>query len=1100
MTDSFDLARVEAYLGPAVFARGRAYAENGQVLRIKRETDGRLDTLRGSVVGNGGLYETSATALVTSDGQRLFSGGYCTCPMMEDCKHVAALVLAAHAQADTTADDGRGRRNKRRSTWDEPLVALAASGRAATATPDTAVPLAIELTLESSGTAMGGSRLMGRLMRPAVRGGWVNGSLAWTSLDEWSLRREHIRFDHAAVARELYTLHSARTQSAARYGYTRYSSYSAEKSIDLTHCGPELWTVLDDAADLGMVLIHGRGRHGELARPVEGRVVLDVTTAPGGKGLRVTPRLEGVEAHALSPAAFIGRSGHGLVCTEAVPDNEHPRLRLIKLNPPAGPELQRMMLSGQVVNVPAAEVARFSDELCPGLQRVATVTSSDRSFTPPVISAPSLVLHVDFHDHHDVQLGWQYVYDVGDTTHEIWIEGENGREFRNPSAERALLDAVDARGRGLESLGLVDDHGRPRPPGVMLSGLNSMRFVTNVLPRLGDIDGAALVVVGEPADYRDVSDSLEIGVSTTSSGTERDWFNLGVTITVAGRELPLADVFRALAAGQSEMLLDDGAHFSLLEPRLQALRELIEEARLLSDPTASALRISRYQIGLWDELAALGVVTEQAIAWREQVDRLRGLTELTQHDLPASLLAELRPYQRDGFAWLATLWDLGLGGVLADDMGLGKTLQTLALFCHVREADPSTGPFLVVAPTSVVPGWVNEAAHFAPHLNVEAVTDTMKKSGRSLDDIAKADVVVTTYTLLRLDAAAYAGVAWAGVVLDEAQYVKNHVSKTYRSVRELGSPFTLALTGTPMENNLMELWSLLSIAAPGLFPDPKGFDAYYAKPIERMADRDRSSSLRQRIKPLVLRRTKELVARDLPPKQEQVLEVELGTRHRKIYDTQLARERQRVLGLLGDFDKNRFTILRSITVLRQLSLHPGLVSDADAAVPCAKLDALMEQISEVEAGGHRALVFSQFTSFLGLVRARLEAAGIGYSYLDGSTRSRGRVVDAFRSGTDPVFLISLKAGGFGLNLTEADYCFLLDPWWNPATENQAIDRTHRIGQLRPVNVYRLIAANTIEEKVVALAQRKAELFKGVMDDGDLFASSLSAEDVRGLFD
>jgi SNF2 family DNA or RNA helicase len=464
------------------------------------------------------------------------------------------------------------------------------------------------------------------------------------------------------------------------------------------------------------------------------------------------------------------------------------------------------------------------------------------------------------------------------------------------------------------------------------------------------------------------------------------------------------------------------------------------------------------------------------------------------------LQAELRPYQRDGFAWLASLWDLGIGGVLADDMGLGKTLQTLALFCHARELDPTIGPFLVVAPTSVVPNWVNEAEHFAPGLVVESVTDTLKKSGRVLDDIAKADVVVTTYKLLRLDAAAYAGITWAGVVLDEAQYVKNHTAKTYRSVRELNSPFTLALTGTPMENNLMELWSILSIAAPGLFPDPKGFETYYAKPIEKLGDRDRLDALRRRIKPLVLRRTKELVARDLPPKQEQVLEVELGTRHRKIYDTQLARERQRVLGLLGDFDRNRFTILRSITVLRQLSLHPGLVDPAHEAVPCAKLDALLEQVLEVASGGHRALVFSQFTSFLSLVRARLTSAGIAFSYLDGSTRNRGAVVDAFRDGDDPVFLISLKAGGFGLNLTEADYCFLLDPWWNPATENQAIDRTHRIGQTRPVNVYRLIAANTIEEKVVALARRKAELFAGVMDDGDLFASSLSADDVRGLFE
>ncbi|HUR78557.1 MAG TPA: DEAD/DEAH box helicase, partial [Acidimicrobiales bacterium] len=270
--------------------------------------------------------------------------------------------------------------------------------------------------------------------------------------------------------------------------------------------------------------------------------------------------------------------------------------------------------------------------------------------------------------------------------------------------------------------------------------------------------------------------------------------------------------------------------------------------------------------------------------------------------------------------------------------------------------------------------------------------------------------------------------------------------------------------------------------------------------IERGMDSARLATLRRRIKPLVLRRTKELVARDLPPKQEQTLEVELVPRHRKIYDTQLQRERQRVLGLLGDFDRNRFTILKSITVLRQLSLHAGLADAKHVLIPCAKLDALREQLEDVIGGGHRALVFSQFTSFLAMVKARLDADGIHYCYLDGRTRNRAKVLEQFRGGDAPVFLISLKAGGFGLNLTEADYCFLLDPWWNPATENQAIDRTHRIGQTRPVNVYRLIARNTIEEKVVALAQRKAKLFKGVMDDGDLFASSLTAEDIRGLFE
>jgi SNF2 family DNA or RNA helicase len=240
------------------------------------------------------------------------------------------------------------------------------------------------------------------------------------------------------------------------------------------------------------------------------------------------------------------------------------------------------------------------------------------------------------------------------------------------------------------------------------------------------------------------------------------------------------------------------------------------------------------------------------------------------------------------------------------------------------------------------------------------------------------------------------------------------------------------------------------------------------------------------------------VAGDLPAKQEQTLEVDLHPRHRKLYDTYLQRERQKILGLIDDFDRNRFTILRSITLLRQLSLHPGLIDDRHDAVPCAKLGALVEQLGDVIGGGHRALVFSQFTGFLAKVRDHLDHEGIDYCYLDGRTRRRDRVLERFKAGTHPVFVISLKAGGFGLNLTEADYCFLLDPWWNPATEAQAIDRTHRIGQTRSVMAYRMISRNTIEEKVVTLARRKAALFSGVMDEGDLFASSLTAEDIRGL--
>jgi len=1095
-----ELADVEEAVGRQSFDRGRTYASGGRVARVEWDPDD--DTLTGSVVGHGAIYQTTAYFAPDVGGALAFEDGECTCPVAYNCKHVAAIVVAAR--------DRGGRRPARRPpaphrrtvvperpSWETPLRALIERPSAST---DTGAPIAIELALQPGGVPeRGGLRLLARLMRPGAGGRWVTSSLSWGGLDSWNVQRSGLRPDHLALVRELHAAHRSRQQRAS---YLSYGSRGTEKTLDLSECGAQLWSLLDEAAGIGLSLVHAGSALGELPRATCGEVLIDVTR-PAGTDAEVRARLrhDGADPGGFEPALFLGATGHGVVCVDVPADLAASRLRLVRLARPVAPELRRMLLDSAPVRIPEGDLARFSEDVCPALQRVATIVSSDASFTPPEVSAPSLVLRARYGDQHAVELGWEWAYQVGETTRHVPLASHDAEAgLRDLDAERAIIADTVIGGSALERAGLLDGRGRPAAgPPVALLGLDSMRFTTEELPRLAGLPAIAVEMEGQPGEYRDVGDSLEIGVSTAEIHGERDWFDLGVTITVDGRELPFADVFVALSSGEPLMLLDDGAHFSLLEPRLQSLRELIEEARSLVDAPSAPLRISRYQAGLWAELAALGVVTEQAQAWQRQVSALLELDAIAEHELPPTLAAELRPYQRDGFGWLAMLWDLGLGGILADDMGLGKTLEVLALLCHVHDRDPEVGPFLVVAPTSVVSGWVGEAATFAPKLNVEAVTDTLARSGRAMAQIAAADVVVTTYTLLRLDADTYGSVDWAGVILDEAQFVKNHQGKTYRCVRELAAPFKLALTGTPMENNVMELWSLLSITAPGLFPDPKRFAQQYARPIERGGDGERLARLRQRIRPLVKRRTKELVAGDLPPKQEQTLEVDLHPRHRKLYDTHLQRERQRVLGLLGDFDRNRFTILRSITLLRQLSLHAGLVDDRHGAVPCAKLSALTEQLGDVIGGGHRALVFSQFTSFLAKVRTSLDREGISYCYLDGRTRQRERVLDRFRNGDDPVFLISLKAGGSGLNLTEADYCFLLDPWWNPATESQAIDRTHRIGQTRPVMVYRMIASDTIEEKVVALARRKAALFSGVMDEGDLFSSSLTADDIRTLF-
>jgi superfamily II DNA or RNA helicase len=1061
------------------YARGALFAQRRAVGEMA--WDGVHHALHADV--RDGAIVHQAVAYFRCRGDRLdFVFGRCTCPAGLNCGHVVASVLAA-APASTDAHP----------PWERTLRSLFAPDSPSLRDLREPVPLAVELSLCGR---VGAAALSARIVRPG-RTGWVGGGLSWRNVASPYSLGDHVA-EHVRVLRELYALHSAGAGAAGHH----YGGY--DRGIDLGVVGRGLWSVLDEAADVGLQIVHARKRWGAVDPYGRAELLLDVTSGPSGEALEIEPALrldDAADTDAL-PVLFLGADGHGVVHVsraEADPDLAHRRFRLARLVPPAPPPLRRLVAEHGGLSVPAEQRGRFLDEFYPRLRRLAPVASSDGSFIPPPVAAPELVLRAAYGEGHALDLAWEWAYGAGDGRARFPLAGPAPDDgVRDPAHERAVLDSLDL---STFAAGLLraDGPGSPLLPSVRLDGLETMRVTTEVLPLLADASDVVVEVSGAPAAYRETGDLLRIGVSTSESDEGTDWFDLGVRISVEGRDVPFADVFAALAAGESHLLLPDGAYFSLHKPELQTLRALIEEARALQDSPSGPLRLSRFQAGLWDELVALGVVDAQAHAWQQQVTGLLALDGLCPVELPAGFRGQLRPYQREGVDWLCFLWRHGLGGVLADDMGLGKTVQTLALICHARAAEPAGGPFLIVAPTSVVPNWTAEAARFGPELRVVTITDTLRRRGQELAQvIAEADVVVTSYTLFRLDAAAYGAADWAGLVLDEAQFAKNHQTKVHQCARRLAAPFKLAITGTPMENNLMELWSLLSITAPGLFPSPTRFRETYARPVERDRDPEVLARLRRRIRPLVRRRTKEQVAPELPPKQEQELTVELDARHRRIYERHLQRERQKVLGLLDDVDRNRFTILSSITLLRRLSLHPGLVADEHAALGSAKIDTLLEQLSEVVDGGHRALVFSQFTSFLAHVRERLDAAGIAYCYLDGSSRNRAEIVARFREGAAPVFLISLKAGGFGMNLTEADYCFLLDPWWNPATEAQAVDRTHRIGQTRNVLVYRLIARDTIEEKVLALAKRKAAVFAGVMNDGDSFGAALTPDDIRAL--
>jgi len=1100
MVLEFDLASLQRVTGGGSCARGAEYARQGAVLRARWDPED--NALRGLVRGHGtSVYETAAFFSLTDGLPAEFEMGECSCPVEFSCKHVVALVLSALAPGSP----GTVRpESPRPPAWEQSLESLLDPG--GSARPGT-TSLAIELALAGGARQprWGGPaaeqtplRLMARPVRPGKNGGWVGGDLSWGKLDALRYYGDYSE-QQVRLLRELYVLYQACGAGGGYYGY----HYGDDRSIELSSIGSrQLWPLLEEAEAASLRLVYP-GKRGMLGGYEEAEFCLDVTRGDAG-GLRVAPVTRTGDGGPSVPVAFIGAEGHGAVCIDPAEAAGGPgswRFRLARLARPVPRPLQRMALGGEWLDVPAVEEPRFRDRYYPRLRQAAAVISSDGSFTPPVICGPDLVLHARYGSGHELEVSWEWAYRIGGSPQRAPLAaGGPDDGYRDLAAERALLAGLELP---LDRYGLLTPNGGPPVPALAphtrLIGIDTMRFTTELLPLLDDQPGLVVEITGEPADYREAGDSLRITVSTDEVAGDTDWFDLGVTITVEGRPVPFLDVFLALSRGEPHLLLPDGAYFALDKPELQTLARLIEEARTLQDSPAGPLRISRYQAGFWEELAGLGVIGHQAAAWREQVQGLLSADGTGQAEPPAGLQERLRPYQQDGFGWLAFLWKHRLGGILADDMGLGKTLQCLALVSHASQRDPAAGPFLIVAPTSVVANWATEAARFAPDLKVVPVSGTMARLGQDLGELAAgADAVVTSYTLLRIDFAAYAELSWAALLLDEAQQAKNRQSKVYQCARRLPAPVKIAITGTPLENNLMELWSLLSITAPGLFPGPDRFRDYYARPVERQGDTERLAQLQRRIKPLVRRRTKEQVAADLPVKQEQILEVELHPQHRKVYQTRLQRERQKVLGLIGDMNSNRFTIFRSLTLLRQLSLHAGLVDPAHASLASAKIDALLDKLDEVTGGGHRALVFSQFTRFLGKVRERLETEGTPYCYLDGSTRDRAAVIQRFKDGAAPVFLISLKAGGFGLNLTEADYCFLLDPWWNPATEAQAVDRSHRIGQTRNVMVYRLVAKDTIEEKVMALKARKARLFSSVMDDGNIFSTTIDADDIRSL--
>ncbi|MBK1837955.1 SNF2 helicase associated domain-containing protein [Azospirillum sp. YIM B02556] len=721
-------------------------------------------------------------------------------------------------------------------------------------------------------------------------------------------------------------------------------------------------------------------------------------------------------------------------------------------------------------------------------------------------------------------------FDYGEPGNAVEIEPDDQRQFaryeddfgdvtfvrRDKPDEQAALDRLS--GLGFAQARIEPPKGALNARGSRVHWLTGrdveerwQHFLTNEVPAL--TKAGWIMEVGADFGTKVIAPGAEVEVAVRDAGD--GWFDLDVGVEIDGERQPLLPILARLVEkgglsttriidGRAHIVLDDGNVLALpaerIERLLSVLEAMLDSGRSSGDRLKVPLAEADSLLDIDDLIARRGDETAQIDGYlqRLRADEMPG--DMTP---PPGFRGELRDYQRAGLAWMQSLRANSVAGILADDMGLGKTAQTLAHIAMEEHEGRLTEPCMVVVPTSLVPNWVAESERFTPHLRV-VVLHGVDRHGK-LSEIDRAHIVVTTYGVVARDVDLLKRLTWHMIVLDEAQAIKNPDGKATRAVAALPARHRLCLSGTPVENNLGELWSQFAFLMPGLLGDRKDFGKRYRVPIEKRGDNTRANLLMRRIRPFLLRRTKEAVAKELPPKTEVVVRIDLERDQRDLYETIRLSVNETVRAALAASGKglgqNTIAVIDALLKLRQVCCDPRLLKSIAAlggkARPSAKLNALTEMVKEMVPEGRRILIFSQFTTMLDLIKLELEKAAIPYVELTGRTLDRAEPVNRFQNREVPVFLVSLKAGGRGLNLTAADTVIHYDPWWNPAAEDQATDRAYRIGQDKPVFVYKLIAANTVEERILDLQRRKGSLSDATIE-GKGLVSALDGGDIDYL--
>lgn len=575
----------------------------------------------------------------------------------------------------------------------------------------------------------------------------------------------------------------------------------------------------------------------------------------------------------------------------------------------------------------------------------------------------------------------------------------------------------------------------------------------------------------------------ELSLDTKENG---DWFDIQAVVKIGKYEIPFIKFKRHILQNIREYILPDGTHVLLPNEWFTDYRHLLEVA----DKDDNQLRIKRFQAGLLFQLPSY--------TRKQHLQRLVDFETIDSMPKPKGLIADLRPYQQSGFDWLCFLEKYKYGGILSDDMGLGKTLQTLCFIQYLVEKG-SRYPVLVIMPTSLIYNWHQEAAKFTPNLKILVYRGLQRE--KEIENFNQYDLILTSYGVARNDEAQLSQCPFEYMILDESQIIKNYSSKTAQALRNYSVTRRLTLTGTPIENTTMDLWSQMNFLNPGLLGGETFFRNYYSNPIDKEGNPARAEKLRSLIKPFIIRRTKDQVATELPPKVEQVHYCEMTEEQTSCYEAEKSRYRNAFLDDLKTKGaaKSKFNLLAGLQKLRQIALHPEMVGYKKT--PSGKFEELIRMTTEIVEKGSKVLIFSQFVKMLNILKKELKEKEIPFAYIDGSVKDRMEEVEKFQKDSDcQVFLISLKAGGTGLNLTAAEYVFILDPWWNPAAERQAADRAHRIGQDKTVFIYKFISKDTIEEKILKLQERKSRIAADLIQVEEDFFKSLNEDDIKALLE